>query len=357
MYQPTVEIDLTALRHNLAQVQQRAGQAKVVAMVKADGYGHGLIATAEALASADALGVARCHEAKMLLDAGINTPVILMEGCFTDDEWAWAIANQVQFVIHNPEQLEHFLHLNLITPVTVWLKLDNGMHRLGFAPDEFISAHHQLTAHDNCRDIVNMMHFAAADDLDDPLNGIQIGSFEQITEQLTGAKSVANSATILTQPSRTYDWVRPGIILYGSSPVIGSTSAEYNLKPVMTFKANIIAIKEVQAGESVGYGRDWYAKKATTVAIVGVGYGDGYPRHAKSGTPVLINGKMASLVGRVSMDMIAIELPENSNSQVGDVVTLWGQGLPAEVVAEAASTISYTLFCGITNRVAKQYID
>lgn len=356
MYQPVVEIDLNALQHNLAKVRQFAPQAKVLAMVKADGYGHGLVEVARSLHEADALGVARASEAQILIAAGVNTPLVLMEGCLDQDELTWAIKNHVQLTIQNQQQLDAFLALGCATPSTVWLKLDTGMHRLGFEPTNFIQAYEQLVACQHCQQIVNMMHFACADDLSDTFNESQYELFEQFTAKLDAPQSVANSATILSRPERQKDWVRPGIVLYGTSPVIGTESLDFDLKPVMTLRANVIAIKPVKQGQSVGYGRDWFADRDSVIAVLGVGYGDGYPRHAKNGTPVLVKGQRVPLVGRVSMDMITVDVTDLAKIEVGDPVTLWGDNLPSEDVARCADTLSYTLYCGITNRVKRVYV-
>jgi alanine racemase len=367
MYQPVVEIDLGAVRHNLARVKDHAKGAKILAMVKADGYGHGIVEVAKSLANADALGVARTHEAVELVDAGVTQKIVLMEGCFSLEEYQWAHDNHVQVVIHTPSQLEQFLAFGATHPMLVWLKLDTGMHRLGFTEQEFLKAHQRLSECPHCADLVVMTHFACADDITNPLNENQMSTFEQTCRTLSSPQSVANSATILSRPDRIKDWVRPGIILYGTSPLLGSQSVDFELLPVMTFKANIIAIKSVLKGESVGYGCDWVAQKDSEIAVVGVGYGDGYPRHAKNGTPMLVHSKgsapqvsepqRAHLVGRVSMDMITADVTELANITVGDQVTLWGVGLPAESVAEHASTISYTLYCGITKRVKRHYLN
>ncbi|MDC2889552.1 alanine racemase [Psychrosphaera algicola] len=356
MYQPTADINLSALNHNLTQIKKRVKHANVLAMVKADGYGHGIVPVAQSLAAANAFGVARASEAKELVDAQINKPVVLVEGCFDLDEYQWALQSGVQVAIHTPVQLEQFLSLKTSKRITVWLKLDTGMHRLGFSPTQFKTAFQQLEQCQHCVDIISMTHFACADDLENPLNEMQLSEFEQTCSGLEGQQSVANSALILSRPDKIKDWVRPGIALYGSSPIEGSQSQDFDLRPVMTFKANIIAINAIPKGHTVGYGCGWTADKDSTIAVVAVGYGDGYPRHAQNGTPVLINDQKAPLVGRVSMDMITVDISELTNVNIGDSVVLWGEGLPAEEIAICASTISYTLFCGITRRVKRNYI-
>lgn len=356
MYQPTVDIDLAALNYNLMQVKKLVKQANVLAMVKADGYGHGIVPVAKSLIAADAFGVARASEAKELVAANIVKPLVLVEGCFSLEEYQWAVENGVQIAIHTSAQLDQFLSLHTKKRVTVWLKLDTGMHRLGFSPVEFKLAYKKLEQCPHCADVISMTHFACADDLDNPLNDKQLAEFEQACLGLNGKQSIANSALILSRPERTKDWVRPGIALYGSSPLSPRPLTDVELRPVMTFKANIIAINAISKGQSVGYGCGWTAEKDSTIAVVAVGYGDGYPRHAPNGTPILIKGQKAPLVGRVSMDMITVDISELTNVNIGDSVVLWGKGLPAEEIAALASTISYTLFCGITRRVKRNYL-
>lgn len=349
------EIDLSAVEHNLARIKSLAPNSKVLAMVKADGYGHNAVAMAKRLGAADALGVARIGEAIELVEAGVTTPIVLMEGCFDVGEYKLAAEHGFQITVHNQNQLNELLSLNGLAAFDVWLKLDSGMHRLGFDRAQFETAYEQLNRSDNCSNLVLMTHFACADDVPNEFNETQLSLFNDITAGCSEAKSIANSATILTKPDRHLDWVRPGIILYGSSPVIGTTFVDYDLKPVMRFKTKVIGTKTIEAGETVGYGGDWRSQRETNLAIVGIGYGDGYPRHAQSGTPVLINGKECPLVGRVSMDMITVDVTDIAEVNIGDEVILWGPELAPERVAQHARTISYTLFCGITNRVKRVY--
>ena len=352
-----VAINTSALKHNLARIQALAPESRVLAMVKADGYGHDAVQMAKALSKADAVGVARIGEAITLIQAGVEADIVLMEGCFDIAEYELAIEHGFQLVIHNDTQLAQFLSLKTDASIRVWLKLDTGMHRLGFSPEQYRESYRALKQCTHChQDNVLMTHFACADDPDNSFNEQQLSLFQDASSDLNGLVSIANSATILTRPDRHLDWVRPGIILYGASPVLGTTAADFQLKPVMTFSSNVIAVKRIAKGERVGYGGDWQAARDTVLAVIGVGYGDGYPRHAKSGTPVLVKGARAQLVGRVSMDMITVDVTDLAPVSIGDAVTLWGEGLPAEEVAEWASTISYTLFCGITNRVARSYV-
>lgn len=356
------EIDLKAVKHNLNIVKSLAPEAKVLAMIKADGYGHGALQMAQNLSAADALGVARIGEAIDLVEQGISQTIVLMEGCFDADEYHLAIQHGFECVIQNSQQLELFLKLSPNAPMKVWLKLDTGMHRLGLETEEFASAYQQLKACKHCApDIVLMTHFACADEIEREMNSLQYQQFLQSVEGLNEPLSVANSATILTQPSRQHHWVRPGIVLYGSSSVVDSKPSNYALRPVMTFRSKVIAVKTINERETVGYGAIWRAQRTTRVAVVAAGYGDGYPRHAKCGTPVLINGVECPLIGRVSMDMITVDVTdlddaESGNVKIGDDVELWGKNLSPEIVAKCADTISYTLFCGITRRVKKRYL-
>ena len=351
------EINLKALRHNLEKIKQLAPKSNIVAMIKADAYGHGIEAIAKALTKADALGVARVGEAIELRKAGVNNELVLMEGCFDADEYQSAAEHNLQLVIHTQVQLEQFLGLELTTPLKVWLKLDTGMHRLGFDSAEFSRALERLQHSNNCHpEIILMSHMACADEADSPLNTKQIELFQQTVADQSYPLSLANSATIIAYPDMHLDWVRPGLMLYGCSPMAGQTAGAHGLMPVMKFLTKVIAVKDVNKGEFVGYGSRWQAQKNTRIAVLAVGYGDGYPRHAKDGTPVVIAGKRYPLVGRVSMDMISVEIGE-AEINVGDEATLWGGDLPAEEVAGFADTISYTLFCGITRRVVKKVID
>ena len=354
----TVEINTAAVKHNLTRINTLAPNARVLAMVKADGYGHNAVKMAQALSESDAFGVARIGEAIELREAGIDNQIVLMEGCFDVQEYELAIEHGFQLSIHNNIQLEQFLSLSPDKPVVVWLKLDTGMHRLGFTVEGYRAAYEALRKCDHCAaGIVLMTHFACADDVQHTFNEQQLSLFHQASSGLNGQISVANSATILTRQDRHFNWVRPGIILYGASPVLNTTAADFDLLPVMTFKSNVIAVKTIKRGERVGYGGDWQAERDTRIAVIAAGYGDGYPRHAKSGTPVFINGERCPLVGRVSMDMITVDVTDAGSVEIGDKVTLWGNGLPAEEIATWASTISYTLFCGITNRVKRVYLD
>ena len=346
-------IDLAALKHNLSRVKAMSGQAKVMAVVKANGYGHGIERIAQCLNEADAFAVASLDEAVVLRESGIKHPIVLLEGVFSAQELFWVASQGLDVVVHSWEQLEMLEKTLLLSVIRVWIKVDSGMHRLGFNPDEVFSVWQRLSVLSYIAMPLRLMtHFAAADEPHSPLNALQISRFEAVRETLPKdvPVSMANSAAIVHFSQSHGDWVRPGIMLYGVSPCSLSADA-LGLYPVMTLVSRVIALKFVTAGESIGYGGCWRAQKKTQIAIVAVGYGDGYPRHAPSGTAVLVNGQVALLVGRVSMDMIMVDVSKINSVAVGDPVVLWGEGLPVSQLAEQAGTIGYELLCGVTRRV------
>ena len=339
-------LDLEALRHNLGHARALAPHSKVMAVVKANAYGHGALAIATALQDhADALAVACIDEALELRAGGITAPILLLEGIFEEDELAIAAAQNFWLCVDNEWQLGCIESQPLNQPVQVWLKIDTGMHRLGIDPQLADDAYKRLKSSASVLDdIVLCTHFASADNLDSTQTKEQINLFNDVCKKLPGKRSAANSAGILGWPESHYDWVRAGYMLYGNSPY--ETTPHPNteaLQPVMTLSSRIISIREVSKGESVGYGANWSAEKNSRIATVTIGYGDGYPRLARNGTPVLVNGKRASLAGRVSMDMITIDVTHLENVKIGDEVVLWGKGLLVAEVAECAGTIGYEL--------------
>lgn len=354
----TATLDLAALRHNLARVRAAAPLSKVFAVVKADAYGHGLARVLPALAGADALAVACVEEALIIREAKIDKPVLLLEGFFDAEDIAACAEHDLWAVIHHPSQVDLLARHPPAKPIRVWLKIDSGMNRLGLAGDKIAVCRRQLADNNAVRkDIGLLTHFARADDTADPTTGEQLTRWQALTENLDGERSSANSAAVLGWPESHLDWVRPGIMLYGISPFVEGCGRDAGLKPVMTFKTRLIAVKNVQSGDCVGYGGAWRARSATRIGIAAAGYGDGYPRHAPSGTPVLIDGMKAALAGRVSMDMLAVDLSGHLNAAVGSEVTLWGDGLPVETVAAYAGTIAYELLCGVTQRVHFRVFD
>jgi alanine racemase len=347
-------VDSGALRHNLNLVRQLAPKSRVMAVIKANAYGHGLVAVARALESADAFAVARVDEGLTLRLAGINTPTVLLEGVFDREQLDAAAGANFELVVHTAEQIELLRAAGAGTRFKVWLKLDSGMNRLGFKGTAFGAAHAALSDLANVQSPVNLFtHLASADLPELPTTSEQLALFAATTRALSGERSLENSAAMLSFPDAQADWVRPGLLLYGVSPFAGSIGADYGLRPAMTLQSHVIAVKDLSPGEHVGYGGDWTASRPTRLAVAAVGYGDGYPRSLDSGAPVLVNGERAVLAGRVSMDMIGIDVTDLSRvPALGDPVVLWGEGLPVEEIAVWADTIPYELLCGISQRVA-----
>ena len=353
MGRPTkITIDLSALRNNLQQIRKLAPNSSVLAMVKSNAYGHGLERIALALPDAEALGVACIEEGMFLRHAGVKNPIVLMEGLFTTDELLKAAAENFTLVVHHLSQVEMLEKHSLIDPILVWLKVDTGMHRLGFNPDEIQKISKRLM---NCTSVKQpfglMTHFAEADSLERAQTLNQIEIFNKVTDRIPGPRSLANSAGIIAWPSIHCDWVRPGIMLYGASPFQKHRGVEHHLQPVMSLSSELIAIHYLLKGSRVGYGGIWTCPEDMLVGVVGIGYGDGYPWHAQNGTPMLVNGRPCPLIGRVAMDMISVDLRTQPEAKVGDPVLLWGPGLPVEVVAEHSNTIGYELLTRITQRV------
>jgi alanine racemase len=359
MREASLVVSRAALQHNMQRVRQAAPHARVMAMVKADAYGHGAALVAGTLVEADAFGVAFIDEALALRAAGIRQPIAVLEGVFSAAEMAEAVRRHLSVVVHQEEQLRLLEGCTLAGPVDVWLKVDTGMHRLGFAPEAAAAACRRLRAAGVTGSIGLLTHFASADILESPQTERQIARFRAVQRELTGgdarpmADSLANSAAILAWPSAHGAWVRPGIMLYGSSPFADRSAAELGLQPAMTLSSRLIAVQAVRQGEPVGYGGAWVAPRDTRIGVIAIGYGDGYPRHACNGTPVLVNGQRVGLAGRVSMDMITVDLGETP-AALGDPCVLWGEGLPADEVAAHAGTISYELFCKVTARVRRE---
>jgi alanine racemase len=348
-------IDSEALSHNLQAARQWAPRSRVMAVIKANAYGHGLIAVARALAeTTDAFAVARVDEGLALRAAGIATPTVLLEGVFDREQLEAAAGANFELVVHTLEQIDLLRAAAAGARFKVWLKLDSGMNRLGFKEPAFGAAHAALSALASVQTPVNLFtHLASADDPELATTPDQLALFDAATRFLPGERSIANSAGMLGFAQAQADWVRPGLLLYGVSPVAGSIGADYGLRPVMTLRSQIIAVKDLVAGERVGYGGDWAAARPTRLAVAAVGYGDGYPRSLGAGTPVLVNGERAGLAGRVSMDMIGIDVTDlRRPPKQGDPVILWGKGLPVEEIAVWANTIPYELLCGISQRVA-----
>jgi alanine racemase len=349
-------MDAAALRHNLEVVRRMAPQSRVIAVIKANGYGHGLIETARALPSADAFGVARLDEGLALRAAGIGNEILLLEGVFSAEELQLASGAKLQLVVHTFEQLELLERRDAAGyRFDVWLKVDTGMNRLGFRVEDFPGAWTRLQRCQCSGTLRLMTHLAAAEEPDSPATRQQLDTFHALTAALGVERSVANSAGLIGSPRARVDWVRPGLMLYGISPLPNQTASSIGLRPAMTLTTQLIALRRVQKSEAVGYGGTWRAPRDSLIGIAAIGYGDGYPRNMRTGTPVLVHGKEVPVVGRVSMDMTAVDVTDLAGVRVGDPVVLWGEGLPAERVAPYADTIAYELVCGISQRVAVEW--
>jgi alanine racemase len=349
-------IRLAAIRNNLAIIRNLTGAARIVAVIKANAYGHGLVAVARQLPTADSFAVARLSEAVRLREAGIEQPVILLEGAFTPRELDESLARKLELVVHCEAQLA-MLEARQRGDAVVWLKVDTGMHRLGFEAREVARLQARLARCPAVREVRLMTHLANADDRGDERTKLQIDRFAALLDSFDGDFSIANSAGILGWPEAisgtaeaSRSWVRAGIALYGVSPFRGTVGAEFGLQAAMNLEARIIAVKAIGKGVAVGYGGYWRAPRDTVLGIVSAGYGDGYSRFLPSGTPVLVNGREAALAGRISMDTAAIDLGPDSKDAVGDSITLWGEALPVEKVAACAGTIPYTLLAGVMHR-------
>ncbi|MGZ4958737.1 MAG: alanine racemase [Methylomonas sp.] len=348
-----VHLDLDAVRHNLAQVRRYAPNNKIMAVIKANAYGHGITRIAHALDQADGFAVARVDEGVRLRKAGVKQPIVVLQGFVCVDELLLMFEHHLDAVIHTPQQID-ILQQQSPKPsaLSVWLKMDTGMNRLGFKGTDFNAAYQQLSNCSIIKQPINLItHFANADDLLDNKTRSQIDQFNDTVQGYPGQRSIANSAGIIGWPNVVSDWVRPGLMLYGCSPFAGKTGADFGLKPVMSLHSRLIAVKSVAARETVGYSGTWHCATDTRLGVISIGYGDGYHRHTRSGAPVLVNGQRVPLVGRVSMDMITVDLKAQPDAQPGDPAILWGEGLPVEEIARHADTIPYTLLCGITQRV------
>ncbi|MCM0611095.1 alanine racemase [Marinobacter sediminum] len=349
-------INLDALRQNYRLACDRAGSAQSMAVVKADGYGHGIAQVAKALADdAPRYAVACLEEALAIRSAELRQPVVMLQGVHAGADLDVCRQNGFEPVIHGRHQLEWLGQAEARPPF--WLKVNSGMNRLGFRPEELNDVMARLEAMGARSGLLGFMtHFACADDVDSPMTARQTASFEQGTAPWAGLmRSVANSAAHFHPGQSLFDWSRPGIMLYGGSPMVGKTGPELGLKPVMSLEAPLITTRTVRAGESVGYGGGWVADRDTLMGMVAVGYGDGYPRHAGTDTPAAVNGQRIRLIGRVSMDMLAVDLSNAPGAREGDLVELWGPTVGVDEVATCAGTISYELLTGITSRVPREY--
>ncbi len=343
-------ISASALAHNLMVAREHAREAQVWAVLKANAYGHGLERAARALAAADGFAVLDFEEAARLRAMGVQKPVLMLEGFFKPVDLPLVRQYALTPVIHSAAQLEILQHATFGGAIDAYVKLNSGMNRLGFAPHAFRSAYDAVRRHPEVRSVTLMTHFADADGA----TGIraQLDAFNDAARGLDAPRSLANSAALIRYPAETRGaWARPGIMLYGCSPFAERTAEALGLRPAMTLTTEIIATQQLAPGERVGYGFSYQAEGALRIGVIACGYADGYPRHAPTGTPVLVNGKRTRTVGRVSMDMICVDLSAIPDAGIGTPVTLWGEGLSADEVAASAGTLSYELLCALAPRV------
>ncbi|MCA1323495.1 alanine racemase [Herbaspirillum sp. alder98] len=351
-------ISISALQHNLAVARAKAPGARAWGVVKANAYGHGLERAMRAFADADGLALIEPDYAVRLRELGWNKPILLLEGFFDAADLPQLAAHDIQFAVHCDEQIAHLEAFATDAVLHAHLKMNSGMNRLGFRPEAYRAAHARLAKIAAIGSITMMTHFANADDEGNPDLPLaeQIKRFTDGTAGLAGARSVCNSAADLLHPELAFDWVRPGVMLYGGTPG-GGTAADFGLRPAMTLRSEIIGMQQVAPGEAIGYGSRFVADRQMTIGVVACGYADGYPRHAPNGTPVLVDGIRTATVGRVSMDMLAVDLSQVPGAHVGSSVVLWGEGLPIDEVAFAAGTIGYELMCALAPRVAVREVQ
>jgi len=359
---PSAHINLQHLQHNAQFAKQRAPQSKLLAVVKANAYGHGVHEIVKALSIADGFAVARFDEALELRRTEKTKPVLILGGVYTNNELDSCLQHSINVVVHQAEQLALLCQHKTTrqNKIVIWLKIDTGMHRLGISPKEFKSFHEQLSALPFVSSIVAMTHFANAEEVNNSHTQSQIKIFNHTLAGMNDKKlqrSLANSAGLLNWSSAQGDWVRPGLMLYGINP---NSETKLDLKPVMTLQAKIVSMRSVSVNENVGYSLTWKATRESKIATVALGYGDGYPTQIKPNTPVLINGKRAAIVGRVSMDLITVDCTDLTNVKTGDTVTFWGEDaqgnrLPVEEIAKQANTIPYDLVTKISGRVKYNY--
>jgi len=354
-----IVVDLAALIHNYQWACQLAPNAQTMAVVKANAYGHGAVVCATALQPyAPAFGVACIEEALALRKAGINKPILLLEGTFTADEVAIAAEHGFWVMVEDPIQVDAILNASVTKPLKVWIKVDTGMHRLGLNPQRVEGFYQQLFASSNVsEEMVFATHLASADETNNNFTLDQVQLFTETSKRFKHPVSIANSAAIMAWPEAHGDWNRPGFMLYGNSPLDADHPSSKGLQPVMQVRSAIISLRQIETGQTVGYGQQWCAQRPSIIATVAIGYGDGYPRSAVSGTPVVVNGQRAGIVGRVSMDMITIDVTGLDGINVGDPVCLWGKGLDINEVARHAGTIGYELMTRVTQRLSISYTE
>ncbi|MDQ6620301.1 MAG: alanine racemase [Pseudomonadota bacterium] len=343
------EVNLAALRSNLEVVRRSAPGAQIFAVVKANAYGHGLQRVLPALEAADGLALIELDAAIAVREQRYTRRVLLLEGFFAAAELTEIAARRLAVVVHHVEQIRMLEEARLSRPIEVFVKVNSGMNRLGLRPQELAAAVERLSACDSVAALRLMTHFARADE-DDGVD-VQLAEFQRACAGMPYPRSLANSAGIVRFEEVGGDIVRPGIMLYGATPFADRSADSVGVTPVMTLRSEIIGIQELQAHDTVGYGAAYSARRAHRLGVVACGYADGYPRHAPNGTPVLVAGRKVPMAGRVSMDMITVDLSDVPDARIGSPVTLWGAGLPVDEVAAAASTVGYELLCAVAPRV------
>jgi alanine racemase len=350
-------IDTQALRSNLAELRKRAPRSRIMAVVKANAYGHGLVPVALALGEADAFAVARIEEAMALRAAGVEQPIVLLEGVVSAEQMRAAAELGLELVIHDALQVSLLESFHGVHRFAIWVKVDTGMNRLGFRVEDFPAAWSRLRGlAARVLSVRVLTHMACADERDNAGNATQLERFAALADRLGAERSIANSAALLSLQQSHVEWVRPGLALYGLSPFPGQTGSAFGLKPVMTLESTVIAVRDVRRGEHVGYGAAWSAQRDSRIAILAGGYGDGLLRSLPNGAPVIIAGRRSPLAGRVSMDMVAVDVTELPAVHIGERAELWGAALPVEELAAAAGTVPYELVCGVSQRVPVELV-
>jgi alanine racemase len=361
-----VLIRLGAIRHNFQLIKERARDARIMAVIKANGYGHGMLQVTQCLDDVDCLAIARLTEAEQLRAAGIETPIALLTGVLSEEDLPRALELDLQLAVHTAAQIDWLDNYGKAN-ATIWLKIDTGMNRLGFRPHEATEMIARVQQCAAVSELKLMTHFASADDVEDRTTASQIARFSEIADAFDGDISIANSAAIfawqdeLDAIARNRGdgrlWVRPGLALYGISPFPDKCGADLGLSPAMRFESRLVAVKPLRKGEGVGYGGTWHSGRDTMLGIVAAGYGDGYTRFIPAGSPIIVNGRRVKIAGLVSMDLTAVDLGPEANDQPGDPVLLWGDELPVEEVAIHAGTIPYQLVCGVSHRESCVFED
>ncbi len=351
-------IDLPALAHNVSIAQRLAGGKKILAVIKANAYGHGMVEVGQYLQPlVNGLVVARLDEAVELREAGITADLLILCPPIQRETIQWAEAHHCDLVVHHHDDVAQLVNNPPQQPLRIWLKMDSGMHRLGLSPAELVAAHNQLSQLQYIRDIIHCTHLAQADQPQSDFTQKQIDDFIHASSPFRVERSIANSGGLFHYPTSIADWNRPGIMLYGATPANNVASAQqHGLQVVMTLQATLVATRSIASGESVGYGATWRATRPSRIGTIAIGYGDGYPRYGSQQSQVKLGDHLVPIVGKVSMDSLTVDLTDYPDVAIGDVATLWGQGLPINTVARHADTIAYTLMTGIQKRVRKQYL-